>query len=268
MENVDKSAVGGGAKVASAEGTGRETKSFDEQQIKERAYFIWSDEGRPEGRDLEYWLRARAELEGREVVHLICEDDGLRGRLSQLLWSEGYVARSHESPLRFLEAVGPESRGYVVADVRRADMKGAEFLKHMKTRGLNLPVVVVAAHADLGLAIQAMKEGAVDFIEMPLMDDALLGSVRAAFARAGESVDRDRERERHVAALATLTERERQLLLALIKGKTVETIAYELGVSAESVAANRAKLMAKLNAESLADLVWVAVHAIPVDDCA
>ena len=268
VKYVDKRTVGGGAKVASAKGTGRETRSFDEQQIRERAYAIWIEEGRPEGRDHEHWLRARAELEEREIVHLICEDDALWGNLSQLLWAEGYWGRPHESPARFLEAVGPESGGYVVADVRLADTKGSELLKHMKARGLDLPVIVVAALGDVGLAIQAMKEGAVDFVEKPLTEDALLRSLRAAFARAGEPVDRDRERERHLATLETLRERERQVLGALLKGKTIENIAYELGISEETVAAHRAKLMAKTHAESLADLVRLAVHAIGVDDCA
>jgi len=202
------------------------------------------------------------------TVHLICDEDYQRNRLSQLLRTKGYEVQTQDSPPRFLEAVGPESRGCVVAHVRQAEKAGAELLAGIKARGLDLPLIVVTPPPQVGFAIQEMKEGAVNFIETPFTAEAFLSAIGAALARSGEPVDRDRERERHLATLATLTERERQILGALIKGKTNETIADELGVSAESVAADHVALLAKTHAQSLSDLVRLAVHAIAVDDCA
>jgi two-component system, LuxR family, response regulator FixJ len=206
--------------------------------------------------------------ETRCVVHLICGDDALRDRLAQLLRSEGHEAHTYESAPRFLDSVDPESRGCVFAHVRLADMTGVELVARMKAKGLNLPVIVCADPGEESLAIQAMKEGAADFIEKPVTDEALLRAVRAALARAAGRAEREKERERNLATLSTLTEQERQFLNALLKGKTNETIAYQLGLSVKSVAARRARLMAKTRAESLSDLVRLAVHAIPVDDCA
>jgi two-component system, LuxR family, response regulator FixJ len=250
---------------------------------------------------------------GGRVVHLVFSDDAERGRLLQMLRTEGYEVQAHESAPRFLEAVGPESRGCVVADepstnheeereerirktayfiwleegcpegqadrhwqeaqkivehVRVANMTSLELLARMKAGRLNLPVIVCADQGEVGLAIQAIKEGAVGFIEKPLTEGALLRAVGAALARVDEPADRDRERDRHLEALATLTQQERVVFGALIRGKTDETIAYELGLSVKTVAAHHAKLMAKTKARSLSDLVRLAVHAIPIDNCA
>jgi len=202
------------------------------------------------------------------VVHLICDDDAMREKLSRMLRAEGYEVRAHESAPRFLETADPEARGCVVAHVRLADMTGVELLSRMKAKRLDLPVIVVAAPDETGLAIQAMKEGAVDFIEKPLSEEALLAALRAALAKAAEPADRGRDRERHLEALASLTGREREVFNALIKGKSNETIAYQLGVSVKTVADHRARLMAKTHAQGVADLVRLAVHAVPVDDCA
>src|SRR6478752_414378 len=125
------------------------------------------------------------------VVHVVDDDLAVRQSLSFLLASDGLPVRLHESASAFLERVGELGAGCIVTDVRMPGIDGIEFLRRIKARGITLPVIVMTGHADVPLAVEAMKEGAVDFIEKPFDDDILLSTVRAALKRQEKHAHQD-----------------------------------------------------------------------------
>lgn len=198
------------------------------------------------------------------VVHLVDDDAAVRDSLRLLLETENFDVRAHASARDFLASVGAGETGCVITDVRMPEMNGLDLLAEMKARRLDRPVIVITAHADVTLAVQAMKAGAVDLLEKPFDDEALLGAVRQAMRRpvAGEdpvdsesAVARDR--------LASLTARERDVLTGVLEGRPNKIIAHELGISVRTVEAHRARLMMKMQAKSLSDLVRMSVLAPP-----
>jgi two-component system response regulator FixJ len=138
---------------------------------------------------------------------------------------------------------------------------GIAFLRHLKERGIALPVIVMTGHADVPLAVEAMKEGAIDFIEKPFDDDLLLAAIRTALKRQEQSAERDAQWNEVRARLETLSERERQVLEGLVAGKANKVIAYDLTISPRTVEIYRANVMAKMQAGSLSELVRMALLA-------
>jgi two-component system response regulator FixJ len=195
------------------------------------------------------------------VVHVVDDDDAVRRSLSFLLASDGLPVRLHESADAFLGHIDGVQEGCVVTDVRMPGLDGIEFLRRLKKEGLALPVIVITGHADVPMAVEALKQGAVDFIEKPFSDDLFLAAVRSALAsRAVETREHARaadmrERVEH------LSEREREVLDRLVAGKANKVIAFELGISARTVEIYRANVMTKMQAKSLSELVRMAVAA-------
>jgi two-component system, LuxR family, response regulator FixJ len=189
------------------------------------------------------------------VVHVVDDDLAVRQSLSFLLASDGLPVRLHESALAFLDAMTDTSTGCIVTDVRMPGIDGIELLRRLKARGFSLPVIVMTGHADVPMAVEAMKEGAVDFIEKPFDDDMFLAAVRSAL----------RLQEQHAqitevqARLQGLSERERQVLEGLVAGKANKVIAYDLGISPRTVEIYRANVMTKMQAGSLSELVRMAL---------
>jgi two-component system response regulator FixJ len=136
---------------------------------------------------------------------------------------------------------------------------GIEFLRRLKERGVALPVVVMTGHADVPMAVEAMKEGAVDFLEKPFGDEAFLETVRAALQQQERSSHQGAQLSQAQARLDSLSERERQVLEGLVAGKANKVIAYDLGISPRTVEIYRANVMAKMQAKSLSELVRVAL---------
>ena len=172
-----------------------------------------------------------------------------------LLESSGYAAQCYESAAAFLASESPNARGCLIVDIQMPDMTGLELQNQLVARRSPLAVVVMTGHGDIPIAVQAMKAGAVDFLEKPFEDDVLLDSIRRALDRAfsvGNRTDAVKEAQ---TRLAQLTDRERQVLDLIVAGKANKVIAYELSISPRTVEIHRARVMEKMAANNLADLV-------------
>lgn len=195
------------------------------------------------------------------VVHVIDDDDALRESLTFLLRSARIEVRDYASAAVFLDALPDLSESCVVTDVRMPGVSGIDLLKRLKELKLAAPVIVITGHGDVPLAVEAMKIGAADFLEKPFDDEALLASVRSALKQqAGESKQR-LERTEIDSRLAGLSNRERDVLVGLVAGRANKQIAFGLGISPRTVEIYRSNLMDKMQAESLSDLVRMALIA-------
>jgi two-component system response regulator FixJ len=191
-------------------------------------------------------------------VHVVDDDEAARDSLTFLLSCSGIESAAYGSAADFLAAAA-EARGCVVTDIRMPGMDGLAMVRLMKARGLDLPVIVMTGHGDVPLAVAAMKEGVLDFIEKPFDDSHMLSAVHRALAQLDE---RDAAAERRAAAaakLAKLSGRERDVLIGLVGGKGNKVIAQDLEISPRTVEIYRAHLMTKLGAQSLSDLVRLAL---------
>jgi len=189
------------------------------------------------------------------VVHVIDDDEAARQSLAFLLDCAGLSVRSYESAAAFLEAVPSMEHGCIITDVRMPEMSGVELIGRLKALAVADPVIVITGHADVPLAIQAMKAGVADFLEKPFSDDAILDAVRSALARGTDVNLAKVERDRFVALLDTLSQREREVLDGLVEGRANKVIAFDLGISARTVEVYRANVMTKMKAGSLSELV-------------
>jgi two-component system response regulator FixJ len=201
-------------------------------------------------------------MPNEQVVHVVDDDLAVRQSLSFLLASDGLPVRLHESASAFLEVVKDGATGCIVTDVRMPGIDGIAFLRHLKTRGFSLPVIVMTGHADVPMAVEAMKEGAVDFIEKPFDDDMFLAAVRSALRLQEQHAQRDAQVSEVQARLQGLSERERQVLEGLVAGKANKVIAYDLGISPRTVEIYRANVMTKMQAGSLSELVRMALVGV------
>ena len=198
-------------------------------------------------------------MAGDAVVHVVDDDVAVRQSLSFLLASDGLPVRLHESAVAFLDAVKDATAGCIVTDVRMPGIDGIEFLRRLRGRGIALPVIVMTGHADVPLAVEAMKQGAIDFIEKPFDDDLFLAAVRAALQRHEQDARRGAHKAEVQTRFEALSERERQVLDGLVAGKANKVIAYDLGISPRTVEIYRANVMTKMQAGSLSELVRMAL---------
>ena len=194
------------------------------------------------------------------IVHIVDDDEAVRQSLAFLLGSAGLTVRLYDSASAFLAGLSAVKSGCLVTDVRMPDMTGIELLQQLRAKACHLPAIVITGHGDVPLAVEAMKAGAVDFIEKPFDQEALLHAVHAALER-GYREGRAGEDPAIAAKLATLSERERQVLEGLVAGHPNKTIAYDLGISPRTVEVYRANLMAKMGARSLSELIRMAIIA-------
>jgi two-component system response regulator FixJ len=195
------------------------------------------------------------------TIHIVDDDDAVRDSLSLLLSTDGFRVMAHESASHLLASVEPGDTGCVVTDARMPEMTGIELLDAMKARRLTLPVVVITAYADVSLAVQAMKQGAFDFLEKPFDNEALIACVRLALAFEREEQFRAAETQTIEARLRTLTTRESEVLERLLHGMPNKVIGRELGISVRTVEVHRANVMLKMNAGSLSELVRMSLAA-------
>jgi len=195
------------------------------------------------------------------VVHIVDDDEAVRQLLAFLLSAAGIPVRLYDSATAFLNVVPEIQAGCLITDVRMPDMTGIELLRRLRTKLIDLPAIVITGHGDIALAVEAMKAGAVDFIEKPFEEEAILGAVRSVAERAGRKGRQSEEGAALTAKLASLSERERQVLEGLVAGNANKTIAYDLGISPRTVEVYRANLMTKMQAKSLSELIRMAMLA-------
>lgn len=195
------------------------------------------------------------------VIHLIDDDDGVRQSLAFSLTTAGLAVRTYESAVAFLAALPGMQPGCVVSDVRMPGMDGLELQRRLNERTVNLPVIIMTGHGDVRLAVEAMKAGAIDFIEKPFDDDVLLVAIRNAIESYNKIEERELEATDIRTHLDSLSLREKQVLQGLIAGQPNKVIAYNLGLSARTVEVHRAKVMTKMGAGSLSDIVRMALIA-------
>jgi len=195
------------------------------------------------------------------LVHLIDDDEDVRRALAFLLGTAGLAVRVYESAISFLDKCDDFHTGCIVSDVRMPGMDGLELMRQLENRGARLPVIVMTGHADVPLAVSAMKAGAVDFIEKPFGDDVLLAAIEVAFDRGNKTVVAGPESAQVRTRLASLTAREKEVLDGLLAGHPNKTIAYDLGLSPRTVEVHRANVMTKMSASSLPELVRMTLLA-------
>jgi two-component system response regulator FixJ len=197
----------------------------------------------------------------KPVIHLIDDDDGVRQSLAFSLTSAGLAVRAYDSATAFLQALPNLQPGCVVTDVRMPGIDGLELQRRLKDQALNMPMIVITGHGDVRLAVEAMKAGAIDFIEKPFDDDVLLAAVENAIERYDRTGARDLEAAQTRARVASLSARENEVLQGLLAGHPNKTIAYDLKISARTVEVHRANVMTKMGAASLSELVRIALVA-------
>jgi len=192
-------------------------------------------------------------------VFVIDDDEAVRESIAFLLKTAGIPVREFDSARPFLEILPQVNSGCVITDVRMPDISGIELLRTVSEKKPDLPVIVITGHGDVPLAVEAMKLGAADFLEKPFDDDLLIASVRAALSRDADSAKRKAEIAEINDKLSALSNRERQVLEGLVAGKANKMIAFDLGISPRTVEIYRANLMTKMSANSLSDLVRMAM---------
>ena len=189
------------------------------------------------------------------VVHIVDDEEAVRSSLAFLLSGAGFAVRMHESATDFLAVAGNIKNGCLITDLRMPDMSGVELLRRLRDEGALLPAIVITGHGDVQMAVEAMKNGALDFIEKPFSDDVLIESISRAVSHAAERVKTEAAAEAVRQRIATLSERELQVLRGVVAGQANKTIAFDLGISPRTVEVYRAGLMSKMQARSLPDLV-------------
>ncbi len=198
--------------------------------------------------------------EAQRLVHLVDDDEGIRRSASFMLRTANLIVKTYAS--------GPELLGVrdlpsacILLDIRMPEMTGLEVQAELKRRGQLLPVIIMTGHGDVGLAVEAMKAGAVDFIEKPFEKAVLLGALEEGFARLNRAGNAQARREAAEAKLKVLTGREREVLDGLARGLPNKTIGYDLGISARTVEVHRANVMTKLEVPSFAEALRIAFAA-------
>lgn len=193
------------------------------------------------------------------VVHVVDDDAAIRDSLAFLLDTAGLVPRTYDSASALLKQADRLEPGCIVTDVRMPEMNGLEMVRRLSAMGVRHPVIVMTGHADVPLAIEAVRAGVKDFIEKPFDDEALLASIQTALAdQAG--ITRQEGPDAEVAErLASLSARERQVLDGLVAGHANKVIAYDLEISPRTVEVYRANVMTKMKARSLSELVRMTI---------
>jgi two-component system, LuxR family, response regulator FixJ len=197
----------------------------------------------------------------KALVHLVDDDEAIRRSAGFMLKTSGFQVKTYESGIELLKDAASLDPGCILLDIRMPGMDGLEVQRKLQDKGVSLPVIIMTGHGDVTLAVQAMKAGAVDFIEKPFEKAALLDAL-------GEGIDRlkrgeaSKDRMRDAATrLQALTPREREVLDGLAQGLPNKTIAYDLGISPRTVEIHRANLMTKLGVRSLSEALRIAFAA-------
>jgi two-component system, LuxR family, response regulator FixJ len=202
----------------------------------------------------------------RGKVYVIDDDEAMRDSLNFLLDSANFNVTLFETALRFLDVLPGLEFGCVVSDVRMPGLDGIELLKRMKAGRSPFPIVIMTGHGDIPLAVEALKLGAVDFLEKPFEDDRLVGMIEVAIRQAETVVKNEAVAHDIAARIASLSPRERQVMDGLIAGLSNKLIARHYDISPRTIEVYRANVMTKMQANSLSELVRLAMRAGLLDD--
>ncbi len=194
------------------------------------------------------------------TLYIVDDDDAFRDSLEVFCDAAGIPAESFDSATSFLESLSPEMKGCILLDVRMPGMSGIELHDELRERKVDLPIVFLTGHGDVPMAVGAMKKGAFDFLTKPFSHTDLMERVRAALA-AAESGSEERQQSAQLEErLERLTPREREVMELVAQGLANKVIANRLDISQRTVEIHRARVMEKMQAESLAELVRMAIH--------
>ncbi len=197
----------------------------------------------------------------RPLVHLVDDDDAIRHSASFMLRNAGYDVKTYASGVEFVAKVGDVSRGCILLDVQMPEKDGLAVQAELNERSIAMPVIVLTGHGDVSVAVQAMKAGAVDFIEKPFEKAVLLSALNAAFERMQAQRPRETLAADARERIAKLTPRERDVLNGLVLGQPNKVIARNLDISPRTVEVHRANLMDKLSAANISDVLRMAFAA-------
>lgn len=197
----------------------------------------------------------------KRLVHLVDDDPAVRRAVSFVLKTSGYDCMPYASGVEFLKEARNAAPGCILLDIRMPEMDGLEVQRELNARGIAMPVVMLTGHGDVTAAVQAMKEGAVDFLEKPSEKTALLRAIESAFDRLDQAGAAQAAQAEAAVRIAALTPREREVLDGLAQGLPNKTIAYDLGISPRTVEVHRANVMTKLDVPSFPDALRIAFAA-------
>src|ERR1022692_890499 len=202
----------------------------------------------------------------RGKVYVIDDDEAMRDSLNFLLDSAHFKVTLFETALKFLDVLPSLEFGCVVSDVRMPGLDGIELLKRMKAGHSRFPIVIMTGHGDVPLAVEAMKLGAVDFLEKPFEDDRLIGMIEAAIRQTEPALKSQAVTQDIAARIATLSPRERQVMEGLIAGLSNKLIARDYDISPRTIEVYRSNVMTNMQANSLSELVRLAMRAGLLND--
>lgn len=197
----------------------------------------------------------------KRTVFLVDDDEAIRHSASFMLRHAGYTVKTFPDGISFLEQVSNEMDGCILLDVRMPGMDGLEVQATLNQRGITLPVIILTGHGDVPVAVEAMKGGAIEFLEKPYEKTALVGAIDNAFGLLDTQVAEDKRSLEAKAKLASLTPRETEVLECLVDGLTNKGIAQSLSISPRTVEIHRAHMMEKLDADSLSSALRLAFLA-------
>ncbi|MES2097171.1 MAG: response regulator FixJ [Pseudomonadota bacterium] len=200
-------------------------------------------------------------MSDKKLIHIVDDEESIRKSASFMLRTSGFDVQTYASGVAFLKEAKGASPGCVLLDVRMPEMDGLEVQAAMNERGIAMPVIVLTGHGDISIAVQAMKNGAVEFLEKPFEKAKLLAAIEMAFDRLQRKDDAASSEQEAAIRIAVLTAREQEVLRGLVMGHPNKTIAYDLGISPRTVEVHRANVMAKLQVRSLSDALRLAFAA-------
>ena len=198
-------------------------------------------------------------MQSQPIVHIVDDDSAIRDSLSFLMKSVGFESKVYASAETFLNQADFDKPGCLVVDVRMRGMSGLELQQVLNEKNSKLPVIVITGHGDIPMAVQAMQAGAVDFLEKPYDNQILIARIRQCLEEVTKEQDKESRIAEAKARLTQLTPRELEVLNLLVAGKHNKIIANELNISVRTAEAHRAKVMKKLRADSLSDIVRIAL---------
>lgn len=200
-------------------------------------------------------LSETANMQIAQIVYVVDDDEGIREGLSLLLETTGQLVKSYSNAADFLDDYDKTMRGCLILDIRMPRMTGLDLQKQLNNCGASLPIIFITGHGDIPMAVEAMRQGALDFIRKPFREQDLLDRINQALL-----IDASRSKQQHdrsitLSKLALLSERERQIFERVAKGEMNKVIAHDLGISERTVEVHRSQVMKKLEVRTLAELV-------------